>query len=174
MKILTVEGIPISQIRMKFSGRNGIGRVYDPREKDKKRIKKIISEKFGDHPHFRHPHISFIFYMPIIKSIPKRLFCDYKSGFFRHEKKPDVDNFIKLYLDCMDNICFDGDQRVSLGMSIKLYHPEPKTIIIIEEAKSFVEGFEKNLVQFFDASSKSDESTLNEIHSPHDSLNPLK
>lgn len=126
-----IDGEPVSQIRMKYSGRNGIGRIYDPREKVKKQIKKIIEVQHILYPKFLHPRVSFIFHMPIPKSTPKKLLTLYNSGLLKHEKKPDVDNFIKLYLDCMDGICFDGDQQVQLGPCVKLYHPQPKTIIFL-------------------------------------------
>lgn len=130
MKIV-IDGEPVAQIRMKYSGRNGVGRIYDPREKEKRRIKELISNSFIRFAPVPHPRISFVFHMPIPKSIPKRLLGHYYSGLLKHEKKPDTDNFIKLYLDCMDGICFDGDQKVTLGPCVKLYHPHPKTIIII-------------------------------------------
>ena len=139
MKIV-LDGEPVAQIRMRYSGRNGIGRIYDPREKEKKRIKALIASKHC--PIHCHPRVSFIFHMPIPKSIPKRLTSTYKSGLLKHEKKPDTDNFIKLYLDCMDGICFDGDQKVMLGPSIKLYHPQPKTIIIINETNEIISPVE--------------------------------
>lgn len=139
---LIIPGEPIAQIRMKYSGRNGIGRIYDPREKEKKRLKKLIENLYGDNSHFKHPRISFIFHMPIPTSIPKKSLPSYQSGCLKHEKKPDVDNLIKLYLDCMDLICFDGDQKVSLGPCVKLYHPEPKTIIIIEETTELISSSE--------------------------------
>ncbi len=141
MKMI-IEGTPISQIRMKFSGRNGVGRVYDPREKQKKALKKIIAEKFGDHEKFLHPQISFAFFMPIPKSLPKKVLKCFESGLLKYEKKPDVDNLLKLYLDCLDNICFDGDQKVSLGHSIKLYDPNPRTIIFINETAPIITNFE--------------------------------
>jgi len=139
---LIIDGDPIAQIRMKYSGRNGIGRMYDPRQKEKTKLKDIIKRCYGSNPIFIHPRVSFVFHMPIPKSIPNRLLSLYQSGFLKHEKKPDVDNFIKLYLDCMDIICFDGDQKVSLGPSVKLYHPHPKTIIIINESTPLLSPLE--------------------------------
>lgn len=139
---LILPGEPIAQIRMKYSGRNGIGRIYDPREKEKRRLKEIIAIKHIRYPSFAHPRVSFIFHMPIPKSIPKRLLSLYHSGLLKHEKKPDTDNFIKLYLDCMDGICFDGDQKVSLGPCVKLYHPHPKTIIIINNTDELLSPLE--------------------------------
>jgi Holliday junction resolvase RusA-like endonuclease len=118
---------------MRFAVVKGHAMVYDPIAKEKKAIKGLIKEMFGDHKIFIHPRISFVFHMPIPASTPKKLMCMYQSGRFKHEKKFDVDNMIKAYLDCLDSIAFDGDQCVMLGPCIKLYHPEPKTIIEIQE-----------------------------------------
>jgi len=136
--ILILPGEPISQARMKFSGRGGFGRVYDPREKQKREIKKIIKDKWQDRGKLEHPRASFIFYMPIPKSTPKKKLFVYNSGYLKHEKKPDVDNLLKLYLDCLDTIAFDGDQKVSLGPCVKLYHPEPRTVIILQETQDII------------------------------------
>lgn len=133
---ITIPEIPISQIRMKHSFIHGISRVYDPKAKDKKRIK----EYFLSLPHkkFKHPHISFLCYFPIPKSTRKRDLAVYQSGLLKHEKKPDIDNIVKLLLDCMDGIFFDGDQSVSLGICMKLYHTAPRTEIYISETTALV------------------------------------
>lgn len=133
---IVLPGIPVAQARMKFSNRGGFGRVYDPKEKDKKLIRHQISEivKLNKNlTFFQHPQISFVFQMPILKGTAKRDLPVHLSGHLKHEKKPDIDNFIKLYLDCLDGILFEGDQKVMLGSAFKVYHPEPKTIIVIEE-----------------------------------------
>jgi Holliday junction resolvase RusA-like endonuclease len=137
MKII-IDGIPSAQTRMKYSARNGIGRIYDPKQKEKLQLRKVIANEFGDSVPFSHPSISFIFHMPIPLSIQKKLRIIYSSGFVKHEKKPDVDNFIKLYLDCLDGICFFGDQKVSLGNCVKLYHSKPKTIIFLKESSELL------------------------------------
>lgn len=141
MKIV-LDGEPVSQARMKFSSRGGFGRVYDPREKVKKEIKLEIAQQWKDLGFIEHPRVSFVFHMPILKTTSKKQLPLFESGYLKHEKKPDVDNLIKLYLDCMDNICFDGDQQVQLGPCVKLYHPQPKTIIFIESTSSILLPYE--------------------------------
>lgn len=135
MRII-LPGVPVAQARMKFTNRGGFGRVYDPKEREKKiirrEIEKIVLSQEEFKP-FEHPTISFVFQMPILKSTAKKELPRHESGLLKHEKKPDIDNFIKLYLDCLDGIIFEGDQKVMLGSAFKLYHPEPKTIIVIEE-----------------------------------------
>ena len=130
---MIIPGEPIGQLRMRFVVIKGRAMVYDPNGKDKKVIKGLIAKEFGDNPMFIHPRISFVFHMPIPASTPKKLMTLYQSGRVKHEKKSDVDNIVKLYLDCLDGIAFEGDQRAMLGPTVKLYHPEPKTIIEIQE-----------------------------------------
>ena len=134
MKII-IPGIPIAQTRMKYSSRGGFGRIYDPRAKEKDALKLQIA-KLYDGEKMVFPCLSFIFLMPIPKSIPKKLMPLYNSGLLKHDKKPDIDNFVKLYLDCIDGVVFDGDQRVSLGACVKLYHPEPKTLVFAHESSN--------------------------------------
>ncbi len=140
MKII-IDGPPISQARMRLFVRNGASCVFDPRTKQKNEIKKQIKASFS-HSLFERPRVSFIFHMPIPKSIPKCQLLKYNGGFLKHEKKPDIDNLIKLYLDCIDGICFEGDQKVQLGPCVKLYHIHPKTIIIINETEEFISPLE--------------------------------
>lgn len=131
MKIV-IPGIPIPQPRLRHFTRGGFARVYDPSTKQKNDIKDYLAT-VSDGQMFNHPRMCFIFHMPIPESIPKRDLELYQSGLLKHEKKPDIDNLIKLYLDCLDNIFLEGDQKVSLGPCVKVYHMEPKTIIYITD-----------------------------------------
>lgn len=131
---LIIPGPPVSQGRMRLSNFGGFARCYDPMAKQKK----VIREQLAKYIHKEYvsptfPRVSFIFHMPVPKSIRKRDAEAYNSGLLKHIVKPDCDNLAKLYLDCMDEIFFHGDQQVSLGFCIKLYHPEPKTIILINQ-----------------------------------------
>ena len=115
--------------------------TYDPKDKEKKAIR-LTLETLKTGERFDYPRISFIFYMPIPKSITKRETPDYESGCLKHDKKPDVDNLIKLYLDCLDGIIIHGDQKVSLGPCIKIYDKDPKTVIYISETNRMLVPWE--------------------------------
>lgn len=172
MRII-IDGPPVAQTRMKYSARNGIGRIYDPKEKEKRLIKAQIAIRNIDRPVLENPRVSFVFHMPIPKTLPKRMWGLYKSGLFKHKKKPDVDNFIKLYLDCMDGICFDGDQKVTLGPCVKLYHPHPKTIIIINSVDEVLSPLEVDpMTWFFLFSKESGGCSTLEMASLPDSYTP--
>lgn len=143
MRII-LPGIPCSQARMRFFNRGKFGQVFDPSNKDKIRIRHELQKRFVDHEKFLHPHISFRFYMPIAVSLPKKKKLELQTGMVSHENKPDVDNMVKLYLDCLDGICFDGDQKVSLGSCIKFYSPSPMTHILISERPLFDAEFDRS------------------------------
>lgn len=149
MKII-LPGEPIPQARMKHARRGNFISTYDPNAKQKEFIRQILKTYPKETtPDF--PRISFLFHMPIPKSVRKRDLALYQSGTLKHDKRPDIDNLIKLYLDCLDGIILDGDQKVSLGPSIKVYHPEPKSIIWINETEKQITPWELD-VAFLDVS----------------------
>jgi Holliday junction resolvase RusA-like endonuclease len=119
----------------------GYAKVYDPKAKEKTNIRTLLEVcKSDDFPEF--PRISFLFHFPIPSGVSKRERVIYETGRIKHDKKPDVDNLVKLYLDCLDGIVIEGDQRVSLGPCVKVYHPEPKTIIWIHETDQKLDPWE--------------------------------
>jgi Holliday junction resolvase RusA-like endonuclease len=138
---IVIPGIPVPQARMKHRNAGGFVATYDPKAKEKKEIRHLLQDK-QTLTSFNYPRISFLFHMPIPSSIPKRDFELFHSGTLKHIKKPDVDNLIKLYLDCLDGLVIDGDQKVSLGPCIKIYHTDPKTVIWIHETNSKVQPWE--------------------------------
>jgi Holliday junction resolvase RusA-like endonuclease len=170
MKII-IPGIPVPQARMKHSNRRGFVTTYDPKAKEKSNIRNML-QKDSPRDKFNYPRISFLFHMPIPASIPKREKEIYESGLLKHTKKPDADNFVKLYLDCLDGIVIEGDQKVSLGAAIKVYHPEPKTIIHIAETSQLVCPWE--LDYGFLSELKSDGPSFFEQDSPLDSCTLCK
>lgn len=134
---------------MRHSNFRGFVTTYDPNAKDKRLIRHFLQPYLLNSP-IGWPRICFTFYMPIPKSIRKKDVELYNSGILKHDKKPDVDNLIKLYLDCLDGIILDGDQKVSLGPCIKLYDPNPRTVIQIYETTQKLEPWEVDCVSVGD------------------------
>lgn len=140
MKIV-IPGNPIAQARMRHFSRGKFVQVYDPVAKEKKAIRHVfLPHEIRDH--FKYPRVTFLFCMPIPKSILKRDIELYNSGRLKHIKKPDADNLAKLFLDCADGIVLCGDQKVSLGPCVKVYDPEPKTIMWIHETTCLLQDWE--------------------------------
>lgn len=169
MKII-IPGEPVSQARMKFKRIGSFVTTYDPKAKEKKKIRKDLEGLPALHP-IPHPRLSFLFHMPIPKSTLKRDLPLYQSGLLKHDKKPDIDNLIKLYLDCLDGIILNGDQKVSLGPCNKVYHPTPKTIVWINETKRTIEPWDLDLA--YPAFSECDTPTFCELDSQPDFENLL-
>ncbi len=133
--ILTIPGNPIPQARPRLFSRYGKSMVFDPNSSDKKMVRATLEELKSaeeDFQEFKCPEISFAFYFHPAKCT-KTDETWYKSELVRHLKKPDVDNLAKFYMDCMDGIFYNGDQKVSLGVCLKIYSYQPRTVIMLKE-----------------------------------------
>jgi Holliday junction resolvase RusA-like endonuclease len=165
MKIV-IPGMPVPQARMKHSNKRGFVTTYDPKAKEKEAIRWHIRNEFSsdlnrlESSPIEYPRVTFLFHMPIPSSIRKKDQDFYTSGKMKHDKKPDIDNLIKLYLDCLDGLLIHGDQKVSLGPCLKVYHPDPKTIVWIHETTqklnpweldvAFLDGVEPSIPCFYE------------------------
>lgn len=142
MKIV-INGNPIAQARMRLFSRGGKSACFDPQGRDKALIKRdirqFIDENFDDYKFPSCPQVSFIFHMPI----PKFMLASKKKyarlNQLKHTSKPDVDNLIKLYFDCINDIAIQDDSKASIGFAVKFYSEDPKTIIYIKETSEVIE-----------------------------------
>lgn len=136
MKII-IPGDPLQQGRMRHFMMRGQSRCYDPMKKDKDYIKAFLQDYISKHyPKYQFPHcpkVSFYFYCSIPKSMPKKLRWYAERGLMRKRTRPDSDNYVKLYLDCMNEIILEDDAHASIGEADKFFHAEPKTIIYVDE-----------------------------------------
>lgn len=73
--------------------------------------------------------------MRVPKSTSQKELKRIEENFIRHTKKPDADNLIKFYIDCLDGIIFEGDQKVEIGQVIRLKSKKPCVMIFIEEVE---------------------------------------
>ncbi len=167
MKII-IPGIPTPQARMRHRSFGKFVTTYDPNAKVKAKIRQGLKE-ISEKPSFEYPRVSFLFLMPIPKSLPKKFLNECLIHNIKHTKKPDIDNFCKLYLDCLDGIILNGDQKVSIGGAIKIYHSQPKTIIWINETTQKLTPYELDM--FVDVSEFAELNSFEE-DSPHGSCIP--
>lgn len=137
MKII-ISGDPIPQPRLRHFVRGGKALCYDPVKKQKEEIKALFENIISrfDFPYEfpRNPRISFFFFCKAPSSLPKAIRSLAETGWLRKRTRPDCDNYVKLYLDCMNEILIEDDSHASLGSVEKFYHLEPKTVIFIDEA----------------------------------------
>lgn len=141
MKIV-IPGDPEAQARMRSYSRGGKIHCYDPVKTEKDYLKAFlqdfITENYPNYEFPRNPKVSFYFYCSIPKGMPKKLRWYAERGLLRKRTRPDGDNYVKLYFDCMNEILFEDDSHASIGDADKFFHLEPKTIIYIDEAEEFL------------------------------------
>ncbi|NGX57214.1 MAG: hypothetical protein K940chlam3_00098 [Chlamydiae bacterium] len=127
-----IPGVPKPYAAAK-KGRTG---WYDPRAEVKENARWYLKAQYSDEPIRRAVKVGFTFEMPIPKSWPKWKKKEARSGELLHETKPDIDNLIKLYMDCLKKIVIRDDNQVwKLSPApVKKYSDNPKTIIWVQEA----------------------------------------
>ena len=141
---LELAGEPIPQARPRMFRKGHRTMVFDPQAAYKKQQRYLIQDQIDnikDFKQFRYPNIRFWFFMPIPKSMNKtdRLMANEER--LRHIKKPDVDNITKLYLDILTGIVYDDDNCVALDSCRKIYSPNPRTVMFIDEGEKLYDGW---------------------------------
>jgi Holliday junction resolvase RusA-like endonuclease len=141
MKII-IPGDAEAQPRLRSFYRGGCVRHYDPARKEKENLKVFLSDflsrEYLSYEFPKCPRVSFFFYCTIPSTMPKKLRFFAERGLLRKRTRPDCDNYIKLYFDCMNEILFEDDSHCLLGAVEKFYHKEPKTVIYLDEATEFL------------------------------------
>ena len=123
IKSLTIEGTPKVQKRHRF----GKGFVYDPSKKDKQLLLPLIRNQLGSLLVSDPVSVALAFYMPIPKSYTKKKKKELSGENTPHTNKPDIDNMVKFYLDCLD---FD-DKVIYKIQAEKIYSPRPRVEMLI-------------------------------------------
>lgn len=114
------------------------GRMYDPSAKDKKEMWLQIAKFKPKRPFSGNIYIRLVFVMPRPKN-------HYRTGKFKHllkdqipehhSFKPDLDNLIKMMLDCIsgtERMIID-DSQVCRLQAEKIYGKNSRTEVYIEE-----------------------------------------
>ena len=122
-KPITIEGIPKAQKRHRF----GKGFVYDPSKKDKAQLLPLLRSQLGSLPTAKPVGVALVFYMPIPKSYTKKKKALMQDETYPHTNKPDIDNMMKFYLDCLP---FD-DKVIYKIEAEKIYSPRPRVEMLI-------------------------------------------
>lgn len=145
MKII-IPGKPIPKMRARYSKRGKHVITYDPQDKDKKVVQKVMTDQLIAHYDSAQKMIGqelykictskvfsvqFIFFLPVnasdsVSAKNKKLW-----GITRASTKPDYDNLEKFYLDCANGILWDDDASVVKAQALKLYSEEPRVEIVV-------------------------------------------
>ncbi len=124
-----IEGPPIPRKRPTFS-RFG---TYDAQKKQKQDIELQILSQIGPVSNIKaiegNISVSMTFFMPIPKSWSQKRRKEVLGK--PHTKKPDIDNFAKMYLDALNGVVFRDDAQVAYLLCEKIYCDKPRTEITV-------------------------------------------
>jgi len=116
-----IDGDPIPLARPRFAKNH----VYDSQSNEKFGTSLEIQAQHVSKEQFNGPlHIDFLFYMKIPKVSMKR--SNSMKG-KPHISRPDVDNLVKFYCDCMIDVLFKDDCIISSLSAKKIYDMKPRT-----------------------------------------------
>ena len=125
-------GKPQSKLRPRFSKRG----TYDPQYKEKKATQLLLRNAWPSSPLTNEINLDLSFFLPCPKSWSKKKKKSVNSIF--HLVKPDIDNLLKFYLDCMNGIVYADDKQIVSLSSKKMYClDDPRTVIVIKQAVPF-------------------------------------
>ena len=138
--LLVIPGPPQTQLRHRFSSKNGVIRQFDPCSQSKKELRLRLKRIFKEFPppgidEDTVPVVSFVFYFQPPKSMKKADVIAAEKECLIHTAKPDTDNLVKYYLDCMSSISFADDKEVQIGFAVKLYSYQPRTEILLSTVR---------------------------------------
>ena len=126
-----IMGNPIPLARPRFSKD---GHVWDSQKPQKLVVGLDLIKQLGSLPKFEDAlSVDFKFYFPL----PTRLSIEHEAKLkgSPHKKRCDLDNCIKMYLDCSIGVLFEDDCLVSTINASKMYDDgkSPRTEMIITE-----------------------------------------
>lgn len=102
-------------------------------DKEKKRVRSLIAREWlNDKPEDGALELTIFFDMPYPASWSKKRKANYTKE--HHLVKPDIDNLVKFYLDCMNGVVFHDDKQIVRVFASKAYcDHEGSTFIQVEK-----------------------------------------
>lgn len=75
--------------------------------------------------------LDIYFYFQIPKSVSKKMRQAMLEGKIMYDKRPDIDNCIKIITDALNGIAYKDDNQIVEVHAMKLYDETPRTVVTI-------------------------------------------
>ena len=126
----TIPGAPISKKRPRFSRVRG---VYDVQSREKKKVQCILISQMRKNNVLSPVDEKIRVEMSVHTALPSKTSQKgLKSLIGKGDpRKPDLDNFVKFYLDAMNKIVYRDDSLVVKILCEKIYSEHPRVEINI-------------------------------------------
>lgn len=131
---IVIDGDPIPWKRPGQTVKGPLRR-YDTQARLKEVTRYIISSQLPNQfvPYSTALHVELLFHIALPDfSLGKQRKKHHKAE-QPHYQKPDIDNFIKFYLDCMTGFVYSDDCKICHLVASKAWVERPQTIIRIKE-----------------------------------------
>jgi Holliday junction resolvase RusA-like endonuclease len=127
----TTMGKPKAASRPRATTVNGNVRMYSNDTRDNTIIKNEMVEKGLKVLTDKDVHLRIELYLPTPKSFSIKDMVKAEYKYIRPCTKPDVDNYAKFYMDCMNGIVYHDDSQVTELTVVKYYSIQPRVMMII-------------------------------------------
>lgn len=127
--------MPKSRPRFKRVGNNVI--TFDPKKAESRNIKCILMQQMAHNRILRRIDGPISIQMRFHTSIPKTWSQKRRKECFEKPdcRRPDLDNYVKEYLDVMNNLIYNDDNQITELWCEKVFSDEPHVEIFITEIK---------------------------------------
>jgi len=103
------------------------GFAYNPKDKQKKASRAIVSSLYQGEIYKGPVSAQLFFYLPIPKATSKKKRVKMLGSEILHTKKPDLDNCLKFFFDCIKGIIIYDDNQITHFYAYKRYSDNPRT-----------------------------------------------
>lgn len=159
-EMMIIPGVPIAKQRARHRSCGNFVQTYDPQEKEKK----IVKNFFKSSPAIKEADaygVTFKFVMPYPKSFSEKQKNLHKWGLYDAPCNKDLDNLVKFYLDCANEVLFSDDRKIISIEALKTYSDDPKMMMEVMPMESFkAEEEAKEILSYFSPDEFNDLSSL--------------
>jgi len=131
MLIFQISGPPVPQKQTQFV--RATGRAYNPSQAAIEQLQWQIRPYAPSQPLAGAIEMHLSFYLPIPKSVSKRVYMQMINAVILPVKRPDFDNLAYLVTNAMKGIVYADDSQVTDCTIRKRYSDMPRTVIKIIE-----------------------------------------
>jgi Holliday junction resolvase RusA-like endonuclease len=132
---IEIDGLPIPWKRPGHrsirSGDKNIAIIYDRQKKEKEMIQWQLRSQYKNEPVLCPLLLDVVFRFPVPKAASAKLRTQMLNGMVHHYHKPDCDNLVGFYQDCMNGIVYKDDAQICDLHVRKIYALYPSTLIRI-------------------------------------------
>lgn len=130
---LVIEGDPIAKNRPRFKRVGSFVQTYDSQSKEKAQIKRKMLKELSNYSFSRRFQgalsLTLNFFTKIPKSISKKKQKELIDA--PNAKRPDLDNYVKMYLDVMNKLIYEDDGQIFELRCKKLFSENPRVEIVV-------------------------------------------